>query len=75
MVKLNKLSFMRLPDSPYSTDIAPRDYWRFTDSNMMLHEERVRCLQRLSIKKHQGSYQKLVNIFLSEARTNSKSFN
>ena len=31
MVKLNKLSFELLPDPPYSSDLAPSDYWLFAD--------------------------------------------
>lgn len=40
MAKLNKLSFNLLPDSPFCTEIAPRDYWLFTDSNKMFHGKR-----------------------------------
>ena len=36
MAKLHELHFELLPHSPYSSDLAPCEYWLFADLNKML---------------------------------------
>ena len=40
MVKLNELSFELLRNPPYSPDLAPRNYWLFSDLKKMLQGKR-----------------------------------
>ena len=40
MVKLNELSFELFPHPPYSPDLAPNNYWLFTDLKKMLQGKR-----------------------------------
>ena len=43
MAKLNELSFEVLPRPPYSPDLAPSDYYLFTDLKKMLLGKRFYC--------------------------------
>ena len=40
MIKLNELSFELLPHPPYSPDLAPSDYWLFSDLKKILQGRR-----------------------------------
>lgn len=40
MVKLNELRFELLPHPPYSPDLAPSDYWLFSDLKKMLQRKK-----------------------------------
>lgn len=40
MVKMNELHFELLPHPPYSPDLAPSDYWLFSDLKRMLQGKR-----------------------------------
>ena len=40
MIKLNELSFELLHHPPYSSDLAPSNYWLFADLKKMLQGKR-----------------------------------
>ena len=40
MAKLHELLFKLLPHSPYSSDLAPSDYWLFADTKRMPQRKR-----------------------------------
>ena len=47
MAKLHELHFELLPQPPYSSDLAPSDYWLFTDFKSMLQEKRFGSIEEV----------------------------